>query len=361
MGDARRSRQRQKNKGCGREKGRGGRRGTRGAAVSVRKKKTWGGAAGRGEGGGAGGGRAAQPSVSGGGGREKGDGIRRQGGAVGHWGDTRAGKGLCTKLVVCAPSPSAPPLPVNKYGEEKVVEEEKGEDSDALRVRVCVCVRARWSAHACVHAQRWQGLSRAWTEPQAACGKGPGCRCSSRRAESMRCVAPCGCSSPSAPPLPLAPPVKKYGEEKVVEEEKGEDQRCASCVCVCVCVYARARWSAHACVHAQRWQGLTRAWTEPQVACGKGPGCRCSSRRAESMRCVAPCGCSAACFATWAAPRLWLRPACRSVRAARFLSCLISSSWRLADMMLRGVCLLSFFGPRNIEGWRQWEHGRIMF
>ena len=262
MGDARRSRQRQKNKGCGREKGRGGRRGTRGAAVSVRKKKTWGGTAGRGEGGGAGGGRAAQPSVSGGGGREKGDGIRRQGGAVGHWGDTRAGKGLCTKLVVCAPSPSAPPLPVNKYGEEKVVEEEKGEDSDALRVRVCVCVRARWSAHACVHAQRWQGLSRAWTEPQA--------------------------------------------------------------------------------------------------ACGKGPGCRCSSRRAESMRCVAPCGCSAACFATWAAPRLWLRPACRSVRAARFLSCLISSSWRLADMCC-GVCLLSFFGPRNIEGWRQWEHGRIMF
>ena len=173
MGDARRSRQRQKNKGCGREKGRGGRRGTRGAAVSVRKKKTWGGTAGRGEGGGAGGGRAAQPSVSGGGGREKGDGIRTQGGAVGHWGDTRAGKGLCTKLVVCAPSPSAPPLPVNKYGEEKVVEEEKGEDSDAIRVRVCVCVRARWSAHACVHAQRWQGLSRAWTEPQAACGKGP--------------------------------------------------------------------------------------------------------------------------------------------------------------------------------------------
>lgn len=39
MGDARRSRQRQKKKGCGREKGRGGRRGTRGAAVSVRKKK----------------------------------------------------------------------------------------------------------------------------------------------------------------------------------------------------------------------------------------------------------------------------------------------------------------------------------
>ena len=265
MGDARRSRQRQKNKGCGREKGRGGRRGTRGAAVSVRKKKTWGGAAGRGEGGGAGGGRAAQPSVSGGGGREKGDGIRTQGGAVGHWGDTRAGKGLCTKLVVCAPSPSAPPLPVNKYGEEKVVEEEKGEDSDALRVRVCVCVRARWSAHACVHAQRWQGLSRAWTEPQAACGKGPRVQmlqqaCGEHAVRrTLRLLLALGSSVAAR----AACKEVRGGEGGGRGEGRGPAMRFV-CVCVCVCVCARALVSA--CVRA------CAALARPNESVDRAPG-----------------------------------------------------------------------------------------